>query len=1664
MKTITSIIVLGLSLLFYGLNAQTLTEHQRCGTEHMHQQLQQKFPNQVMSRQQFESWMDKEIQNRKNNKQGNVAYTIPIIFHIIHDGSPVGTGINIAQIYVDAQIEQLNNDFRKIVGTSGNNNNPVGADTEVDFCAAELDPNGVQLAEPGINRIDGTVAGYGNPPYVNADWENVIKPATQWDPLNYFNVWVSDLSSGLLGYAQFPDGSTLPGMPGGGAANTDGCVVLYTSVGSSVLPHPGGGNYAEGRTLTHEAGHWLGLRHVWGDGPCGTDDFCADTPESDGSNFGCATGHMSCGTLDMVENYMDYSDDDCMNIFTLDQKTRIQTVMLNSPRRKELANSGACNPNCQASVTSSVINSNCGGATGSITVNITNGTPPYTFQWDAATGGQVSSTAINLLPGTYSCTITDAIGCLKFVTETVVNFGPVVNVNLNAPASCYTSSDGALVAVATSGMSPYSYLWSNGNVTSSPFFLPIGNYTVSVTDANGCVVTASGTVISPPEIMPNSSSTPENCAGKDGTATVTPTGGSGTGYTYMWGLSAGGQMTQTAVGLTIGTYEVTITDSDGCSTSAIVQVGGANGPSLNTSSTQAACNMSNGTATATATGTSPFIYQWDANAGNQTTPTAINLAAGTYTVIVTDGNNCSTLVNVTVTENCTGGCTIALSTNNIVHETCQGLCNGSATVGVTGGVPPFMFLWSDGQNTQTGTNLCGGMYSIVVTDATGCVETVSVIINSGSTVSAAANTTNTTCAGNDGTATVIPSNGQPPFSYLWGLSAGNQATGTAVNLPIGNHTVTITDNNGCNGTLTVTIADGCICNLSVTTTSTPTTCAGNDGTASVNPTGGTMPLTLLWSPSAGNQTTPTAINLPIGTHSITVTDANGCQETSSVSVADGCVCNISASVTTTSTTCAGSDGTATVNPSGGTVPYTYIWSPSAANQATQTANNLPIGLHTTTVTDANGCTQTANAVITNGCNCSLTVTTASTATTCAGNDGTATATPAGGVPPFFYLWSLSAANQTIQTAINLPSGIHSVTVADASGCVQISSVTVADGCNCTLTATTSTTATTCAGNDGTATATPGGGTGPMTYQWGATTGNQITQTAINLPVGMHSVTVSDANGCTQIVTATITDGCNCNLTGTGTATSASCLGNDGTATATPAGGTGPFTYLWDAAASNQVTQTAINLSPGSYNGTITDANGCVTIINVTVNNSCNCNITAVVGTTNANCGTPTGSATASTAGGLPPFTFIWSTGGLTQTILNLTPGPVTVTVTDAAGCTQVATAIVGDVGTLNAAAVATDLACNGDLSGAATVTNPGALTYLWSTGAMTAAINGLPAGVYSVTVSQGSCVDIETVTVNEPAVLSGILQANNNQCTANGASASAILSGGTIPYTYLWNTGDVTSTIGGLPSGNYTCTATDTNGCTTVITGNVTSVNNSPVLNPSFTNVTCNGSNDGVVSIVVANGTPPFTYDWGNGLNVPSISGLAPGSYTVEVTDSNSCIAFTTVQISEPTPMSLTFFSTPTTGSNDDGSASVNVAGGVPPYTYQWNDGQTTQIASGLAEGTYSVLIADANGCIIQGTVDVQMNTSTIDLDQLAVFELYPNPSNGVFSINIEFLSDVDASIQLYSVVGQQLLNRELSGRTFTLPIDMSDHAGGIYLAKLSTAEGDAVIRFVITE
>lgn len=278
--------------------------------------------------------------NEASTNFNTFIYRIPVVVHVVHNGESTGTGANISEAQVQSQIAVLNEDFRRISGTNGFN--PDGVDTQIEFYLATLDPEGNTLSEPGIHRYNGGLPIW--PTGILTSVDSQLKPATIWDPNRYFNIWTVNFGGfvgrNLLGYAQFPSNSGLSGLNvNEGSADTDGIVVGYKYFGSSEK-----GNFPDlnttydlGRTTTHEVGHWLGLRHIWGDGDCAVDDFCDDTPISDEPNYSCET-HVSCGTQDMIENYMDYTEDQCMSLFTQDQKDRMIQVLQNSIRRNTLYN------------------------------------------------------------------------------------------------------------------------------------------------------------------------------------------------------------------------------------------------------------------------------------------------------------------------------------------------------------------------------------------------------------------------------------------------------------------------------------------------------------------------------------------------------------------------------------------------------------------------------------------------------------------------------------------------------------------------------------------------------------------------------------------------------------------------------------------------------------------------------------------------------------------------------------------------------------------------------------------------------------------------------------------------------------------------------------------------------------------------------------------------------------------------------------------------------------------------------------------------------------------------------------------------------------------------------------------------------------------------------
>lgn len=422
-------------------------------------------------------------------------------------------------------------------------------------------------------------------------------------------------------------------------------------------------------------------------------------------------------------------------------------------------------------------------------------------------------------------------------------------------------------------------------------------------------------------------------------------------------------------------------------------------------------------------GNAPYSYLWSNGA---TTSTISNLAPGTYTCVITDSSCPQETTTITVTIPPTSGPTATTSSTSI-------LCFGgsaSSTVNVTGGIGPYTYTWSNAQTNATATNLTAGNYTIVVTDANGCTSSQTVTITQPTVLSVAITPNPVSCnGGTNGSAVATSAGGTSPYSYAW---SNAQTTATATNLSAGTYTVVITDANGCTSSQTVIITQPTA--LSLSTTSTNSLCTGNTGTASVAASGGTGTYSYMWTPSA--QTTSTATGLGGGTYTVTVTDQNGCTQNAIASVLS------SSGVTVTSTSANvlchnGNDGSATVTASGGTPPYTYLWSNAQTNA---TATNLIAGIYTVIVTDANGCSTTQSISITQPV--ALLVTASGTPNQiCVGQSVNINSIVSGGSPSYIYSWNSGQTNSSI-TVTPTTSTAYSLTVTDANGCTQQAIVSI----------------------------------------------------------------------------------------------------------------------------------------------------------------------------------------------------------------------------------------------------------------------------------------------------------------------------------------------------------------------------------------------------------------------------------------------------------------------------------------------------------------------------------------------------------------------------------------------------------------------------------------------
>ncbi|AHM60822.1 gliding motility-like protein [Flammeovirgaceae bacterium 311] len=782
--------------------------------------------------------------------------------------------------------------------------------------------------------------------------------------------------------------------------------------------------------------------------------------------------------------------------------------------------------------------------------------------------------------------------------------------------------------------------------------------------------------------------------------------------------------------------------------------------------------------------------------------------------------------------------------------------------------------------------------------------------------------------------------GKAPYTYSWSNGA---TTASLSNVAAGNYTLTITDAASKKLVLHAKVQQPEA--LVAQATATQTSCGNTNGSLSLQVSGGTAPYSYAWSNGAA---TKDINSLAAGTYSVTITDANNCSTTGSYTIAGSSTLKASLSG---GSSCSSSLAI-TAEVSGGKAPYSYSWSNGAT---TASISPEEAGTYTLTVTDAGGCTTTVSTT-SSGTSMPVIITYEYSRPSCAnGRDAWIDLDVVGGSGSYTYSWSNGSTTEDLQ---NITSGSYTVTVTDALGCSDTKTISVP------LTQPISVVATEiiqadCMGNLGGITVAASNGTAPYTYTW---THGATGESLEDLEPGYYTVTVTDDMGCTTSRTFQIKAPSMPQVQING--------GSCGTSTLTAAasGGEGPYNYEWNTGA----TTGSINAEAGQYyTVTITDQNGCTASAEMQVDEIGSA-ITATTAVTQPGCfGSTNGSVDLTVDGGTGSYTYRWSNGATTEDLSNVGAGTYTVVITDESGCTKTATATIGNPAAITVVSELIHANCHG-LGGISVEAQGGTApyTYSWTHGPEGNSLDNLQAGQYTVVVTDArGCAIQKTFSIREEQA-PAVSIANTGTCTTQQLTAQ--VSGSTGPYTYLWSSGQTTAAITPAVSGSYNVVVTDSNGCPAVAYTEVTLGESALILHADVQQASCSGTADASASIEVSGGTAPYTYDWSNGLGSAYANNLATGVYSVRVTDSKGCYDVVAFEIKQSAQIYISLLGgAPSICGQPNGSLTIEVEGGVAPYTYKWNTGVTSSTLQGVAAGSYTVAVIDAIGCSKEATFSV---------------------------------------------------------------------------------------------
>ena len=1335
-----------------------------------------------------------------------------------------------------------------------------------------------------------------------------------------------------------------------------------------------------------------------------------------------------------------------------------------------------------------------GNATGSATISTSGGTPAYTYLW-TTNPAQTTATATGLTAGTYSCTVTDAKKCIYTISVTITEPATVISASVNVTnINCYGSSTGSAVITASGGTGSYSYTWNTSPVQygASITNMPAGNYECAVKDQNGCSITVPAVITQPSQALSATVTSQTNilCKGNaTGVVTVNATGGT-PGYTYTWNTSPV-QTGSTASGLTAGAYTITINDSKNCSLQLNIVI--TEPTQALTASLGAQTNvLCNGDKTGTATvnvsgGTGSYSYSWNTSP-IQTTPTATGLGAGSYTSTITDVNNCSSSVNITITEP-------SQPLTAIVSQTdikCFGNTNGTASVTASGGSGSYSYVWSTSPVNYSAnvTGLAAGNYTVTVADNNGCTKNV--VLTANITQPAALSATsvlsdytgfNISCNGfNDGSINLTVSGGVLPYIYTWtGPPGFNSANEDITGLYAGTYNLNIKDANNCSVNYSYSLTEPAP--IDFTGSVTNATCQNNDGSVSISVVGvGTYNFD--WTGPGGFASSSKSIsNLAPGIYTVMITNNTKCSVESYEITRPG---TIATSFTESifpngmNISCYGvNDGSINTNVTGGTSPYTFLWSgPAAYLSASKDISGLYAGQYILRITDNQGCYRNDTVVLAQPADI-IGVLTPSIFMggyniNCFGNNtGTINTSISGGLSPYQYSWTGPLGFTSSSADISgLYAGNYQLMVTDASNCKKTFNVTLTQPNQLTTVTTPYTFAggynISCNGTaTGSITTVTNGGQVPYTFSWtGPGSFSSSSSNISNLFAGAYSLNISDANGCTitssqnLIEPAALNTSLNASLFTGGY--NIDCYGNStGSISSATIGGSPGYFYSWTGPAGFTAnSQNLANLIAGDYSVTITDINGCkinsaVTLTEPSQPLSITLSSPNFTGGYNIDCnGSNTGAINVTVSGGTPNLSFSWTgPNGFTSSsmnLINVVAGTYSLTAVDTNGCSANGSITLTQPAEFSTSATSplyngVNISCKGGNNGAVNLTYLGGTpSYLFAwTGpsgysSTLQNISGLISGTYSVIITDANnCTASTSITLMEPDSLTSTIDSyvynGGYNVSCNSATDGIInfsVSGGIGPYTYSWSNLENTQNINNVPAGLYTVTVTDKNNCT--LTDSVL-LTEPALLTDSLTafgypggkNVSCFNAADGSINVTVSGGTSPYAFNWSGPDNFTAaeqnIDSLEAGNYNVIITDANGCFNNSNIILSTPAQLNVAVSALTKNGGinisckgEKDGEIFSVVGGGTPGYDYLWSGpaGFTSNEGSldSIPAGTYSLLVTDTNNCTANASVALTEPDSLKLVPAVSIFG----------STNISCFGGNNGSININAAGGSQ--------------------------------------------